>query len=221
MGYFYKLAQCDAFVLLDHVEFTKKSFTKRVKIHKQNNMEEAQFLTVPLQKHADHTAINALKLVEDEKWQKKIHAQIYNTYHKSPFYHQIEPLLDRFFVQPMESNSFSLFTIEIIKYIADVLKLETEWHVSSALDIDFSGPDVNVEIVSFLNGQTYVSGMGAKKYQQESLFDEKGILVEYSDFPSKFKTFSFPDQYFDKSILSYLATYDVAFLRDLLHPTNF
>ncbi len=209
MGYFYKIAQCDTFVFLDHVEYTKKSFTKRVKIHKPDSLEEDQYITIPLQKHSDHATINSLKLIEDDRWQKKICAQIYNTYHKAPYYYQIEPLLERFFNQPLNSNSFPQFTMEIIKYISESLELKPQWVTSSELDINFSGIDVNLDIISYLHGQTYISGMGAKKYQDESLFFEKGIQLEYSDFPSHFETLELPKHFLNKSILSYLSCFEL------------
>ena len=150
MGYFFKMAHCDTFVILDHVEFTKNSFTKRVKIHKADDWQEDQYITVPLQKHSDHAGINTLTIADNEHWQQKIKASIHQTYHKSPFYHQVEPLLERFFTRLLPSNSFSEFTIQIIQYIAELLGLKPEWIVSSDLDADYSGIDVNLDLVLHL-----------------------------------------------------------------------
>jgi len=216
MGYFYKIAQCDTFVLLDHVEFTKKSYTKRVKIHKSKNLEADQYLTVPLQKHSDHASIHSLKLMENEKWQKKTRNQIYDTYHKSPYYHQIEPLVDRFFNQPQMSDSFSNFNIEIIKCVAELLELKPQWILSSELGIEYSGIDINLEIVKHLGGHTYISGMGAKKYQDEDSFINNKIELQYSDFPSYFQTLDIPDHFLNKSIISYLAYYELEHLKTII-----
>ena len=150
MGYFFKMAQCDVFVLLDHVEYTKQSFTKRIKIHKPENLEDEQFIIVPLQKHSDFASINSLQIVENNKWQKKIANQIHQSYHKAPYYYQIEPLIERFFTQPLRSNSFSHFTIEIIQYIAAMLELNPKWIISSDLEIECTGKDVNFDIVNLL-----------------------------------------------------------------------
>jgi len=209
MGYFYKMAQCDVFVLLDHVEYTKQSFTKRVKIHKPGDLDDEQYIITPLIKHSDYATINSLYLTDNNKWQKKVAAQIHQSYHKAPFYFQIEPFLDRFFHQPLDSNSFSHFSIEIIKYIAKLLDLKPQWITSSELEVEYSGIDVNLDIVSLLGGQTYISGMGAKKYLDDSAFELKNIKILHSDFPKHFKALDLPDHFLNKSILSYLACYEV------------
>lgn len=216
MGYFYKMSQCDVFVFLDHVEFTKKSYTKRVKIHKANNLLEDQYLIIPLMKHSDHAAINSLRIVDDRKWQKKISTQIYQTYHKAPFYNQIGPIVDRFFNDSLESNSFSEFNIEIIKYIAELLAINPDYISSSDLDLAYTDQGVNLDILTSLKGTNYISGMGAKKYQNESAFIENDIQLKYSDYPSFFNDADLPHHFLNKSVLSYLAFYDVEELKGFL-----
>ncbi|MEM9547493.1 MAG: WbqC family protein [Bacteroidota bacterium] len=212
MGYFYKMAQSDTFVLLDHVQFTKKAYTKRVKIHKTGNWEEDQYLTIPLQKHSDHAAITSLKIVDNQHWQKKIKTQIEQTYRRAPYFHQLAPILETFFDQPPASNSFSEFTISIIQYMATLLQLHPKWIISKDLDINYSGIDVNFDISKHLNAQTYISGMGAKKYQDEDLFTNSKIQLVYSDYQSYFQTLDLPSHFLNKSSLSYLAHYDVDYL---------
>lgn len=216
MGYFYKMSQCDIFVLLDHVEFTKKSYTKRVKIHKADNDEEEQYLTIPLKKHSDHASINALQMVEDHKWQKKIRNLIYQTYHKAPYYHQVQPLIERFFETPLASNSFSEFTIEVIKYVAECLGIKPKWIISSDLDLEYSESDVNLDIIAHLEGDLYISGMGAQKYQNEELFTENKIKLEYSDFPTHFEALNIPAHFLNKSVISYLAHFDIEEVRKII-----
>ena len=220
MGYFYKMAQCDVFVLLDHVEFTKRSYTRRVLIHKSDNLNDEQYLTVPLQKHSDHIAINKLKISEDIDWQKKLKAQVYQSYHKAPFYYQLEPLMDTFFTHSLKSNSFSDFTITLIKFIAKTLNLNPKWVVSSELDMDFNDKNVNLEILTHLKAETYISGMGAKKYQDEEAFKSRQISLRYSDYKSHFENFNMPDHFLNKSVISYLAHYDLEFLHEMLHKAS-
>ena len=220
MGYFYKMAQCDAFVLLDHVEFTKRSYTKRVLIHNKDDMNQDQYLMIPLQKHSDHIAIKDLKITNDSKWQDKIKAQIHQTYHKAPFYNQLEPLMDSFLVNPPKSDSFSDFTIALIKFIAQTLNLNPTWVVSSHLDIEYTPKNINIDILSHLNADTYISGMGAKKYQDEEAFKTKEISLKYSDYKSYFENLHLPHHFLNKSIISYLAHYDLEFLHEMLHKAS-
>ena len=215
MGYFHKISLSDTFVFLDHVKYTKNSYTKRVKIHKPNDFLKEQYLTVPLKKHSDFSSINSLQIANDGKWQKKITAQIYETYHKAPYYHQIEPLIDKFFEQPILNPSFSSFNIEVIKYISDLLELKPQWLLSSEMNIPSSCLDVNLEIATRLEGTIYLSGLGGKKYQDESLFTERKMKLEYSDYPAKFKEVDIPDHFLNKSVLSYLVYFPLEVLKKM------
>jgi len=220
MGYFYKISLSDTFVFLDHVEYTKNSYTKRVKIHKPNDFNTEQYLTVPLQKQSDYTSINSLQIANNINWQKKILAQIYETYHKAPYYYQIEPILSRFFIQPIKTSSFSSFNIELIKYVSGLLELTPQWLLSSELNIPNSIQDVNLEIATRLKGDSYLSGLGAKKYQDENLFTERNMKLEYSDFPARFKELDIPTHFLNKSILSYLAYFHFDVLKKITFENN-
>lgn len=216
MGYFYKIAHCDAFVFLDHVEFTKKSYIRRVKIHKPNDQQQELYITIPLQKHSDHAAIKTLKALSKSNWQQKISAQVYQSYHKAPYFHQVAPLLDKYFLQPPNSDMFSPFTITLIKEIAELLGLNPQWHTSSALALSSEYEDVNLDIIKKLNGSAYLSGLGARKYQDEDEYEQQGISLHYSDFPKRFQEFDFPAHFMNKSIIAYLAYYDLEFLKEVL-----
>lgn len=222
MGYFYKMAQCDTFVFLDNVEFTKQSFTKRVHIHKGYGSEEDQYITVPLERHSDHSLIMELNIAQEQQWQQKITRQLYEAYHKAPFYHQVEPLIEAFFSKPQIQHSFSAYTIDIISYASNLLGLNTTLHTASQLNLEKSDIDesINLKILKHLGGTVYISGQGAKKYQDETQFHKENIVLEYSDFKSRFNTLSLPDHFYNKSIISYLAWYELDMLRGYLSSTD-
>ena len=208
LGYFYKIAQCDVFVFLDHVEYTKKSYTKRVKIHKGKLHYEDLYLSIPLKNHSDFTPINKLQIANHIEWQKKMYAQIYSTYHKAPYFKQILPLMETYFKIPSAFDFLSEFNISIIKSIAQLLDLHPTWVISSELPETFKGKNLNVDIVRSLQGSTYISGQGAKKYQNEALFEQQAIELKYSNFQKKFQALDVPNHFYNKSILSYLACFD-------------
>jgi len=217
MGYFFKIAQCDAFVLFDDAEFTKKSFIRRVKIHKPRERDEDKYLIVPLQKHSDFADISDLQLVNDSRWQHRIKAQIHQSYSKAPFYSQLAPIMDAFFTKLPEGKSFSDYTSDIIMTISEMLDLNPEWHFSHDLDINAHKANANIEMVKKINGSTYISGLGAKKYQTENQYLDQDIQLIYSDYPSYFKTLDIPTHFLNKSVISYLAFYEVEKLKDMLH----
>ncbi|MFT4535562.1 MAG: hypothetical protein ACJA1A_001509 [Saprospiraceae bacterium] len=220
MGYFYKIAQCDTFVFFDDVEYTKRSFIRRVKIHKPYKVNEDKYLIVPLQKHSDFADISELKLLSNSNWQRKIKAQIHQSYGKAPYYYQLESILDIFFKDKWSSESFANYSAEIILHISKMLELKCDWIHSKNLDIKKHKAEANIEIIKKVNGLEYISGLGAKKYQTEDQYLEQDIQLFYSDYPSHFRSKNLPIHFMNKSIISYLAYYQIEELQELICQTN-
>lgn len=220
MGYFFKIAQCDTFVFYDDAEYTKRSFIRRVKIHKPEKVDEDKYIIVPLQKHSDFANISELKLLCDFKWQHRIKAQIHQSYSKSPYYFQLESILDTFFTKEWKSDSFSSFGAEIIVHISNILNLERGWVYSSNLEVEKHNVEANIEIIKKVGGTQYVSGIGAKKYQKEDQYLEQGIELAYSDYPSYFKQKNLPRHFMNKSVISYLAWFPVEEIQELILKTD-
>ena len=220
MGYFYKIAQCDTFVFFDDVEYTKRSFIRRVKIHKPHKQDEDKYLIVPLQKHSDFADICELKLLVDSNWQRKIKAQIHQTYGKSPYYNQLESILDTFFTQSWNNDSFANFGTEIILHISNMLGLERNWVYSNNLDVQKHKAEANIEIINKTGGTEYISGLGAKKYQTKEQYQNQGIQLTYSDYPKHFRQYDLPAHLMNKSVISYLAWYPIETIQELLLNTK-
>ena len=215
MGYFYKIAQCDSFVFFDDVEYTKRSFIRRVKIHKPHEKNEEKYLIVPLQKHSDFADISDLRLLPGSKWQKRIKAQIHQTYGKAPYYFQLESILDTFFNQKWKDDSFANFSTEIILHVSSLLHLERNWIYSTNLNIKKHKAEANIEIIKKVKGTEYISGLGAKKYQTIEQYSDQGIVLTYSNYPAHFKSKNLPHHFMSKSIVAYLAWYPIEEIRAL------
>ncbi|MGK0313802.1 MAG: hypothetical protein ACI86M_000011 [Saprospiraceae bacterium] len=220
MGYFYKIAQCDTFVFFEDVEYTKRSFIRRVKIHKPHKVDEDKYLIVPLQKHSDFADIAELKLLIDPIWQRRIKAQIHQSYSKTPCYAQLESILDTFFTDKWEAEYFINFSTEIILHIARKLELECEWKYSSSLGIKKQSAEANIEIIKKVGGSKYISGLGAKKYQTKDQYLDQGIQLIYSDYPTRFRNKNLPTHFMNKSVISYLAWYKLEEIQELILHAN-
>lgn len=215
MGYFYKIALCDIFVFYDDAEYTQKSFIRRVLIHKEDRSEE-MFITVPLRKHSSFSKISDLKIIEGNEWRERIIAQVHQAYHKSAYYYQIEPLIYRFFEQPLHHTDLSSFNIVMIKYVSDLLDITPKWMMSSEMNIETSKNQAVIDVIKLVEGTQYISGNGARKYHIPSLFSDAEIELLYPDFPSRFDASQFPSDYKYKSILSLLANHKIEEIKNWL-----
>ena len=73
--------------------------------------------------------------------------------------------------------------MNLIKYILKKLEIKTKTYVSSELECD--NGDRNERLVNICNhfdAKIYLSGTGAKQYNDKELFLENNIEIKYSNF---------------------------------------
>jgi len=215
LGYFYKMAMSDHFVFYDSAEYTKKSFIRRVKIHHPANYNLEKYLIVPLKRHSDFSSINELSFLEDEAWSRKIKSYIHQAYHKAPFYFQLEVILDNISCQHTEYN-LSEYNIRLIQLVADTLDITKPYSLTSTMNITEKKARANIQICKNVGATKYISGYGAKKYQEDNQYQENGIQMEYSDFYNRWDKLNIPEDFKYKSIISHLACFPINFLKENL-----
>ena len=82
LGYFDKMDSCDAFVLLDNVQYKKNEYQNRNRIKTSNGW---QWLTVPAC-YKFPQKINEVLIDNSVNWQKKHICALQTNYGKSPFF---------------------------------------------------------------------------------------------------------------------------------------
>ena len=177
-GYFYKMLNCDIFVFLDNVQFSKNSIINRNKI-KTNSGET--WLTVPvLTKNSHQQLIRDVRINRTVDWRRKHKNSIQQYYIKAPFFKKYAPhLLDLYskdWERLVELNT------ALIKFVTDCLDIKKEFINASTLGLSGKSTDLLIEVCKKLNGDVYLSGEGSKKYMDEEKFKEAGIKIKYTDF---------------------------------------
>ncbi len=182
IGYFYKIWASDIFVLHDHVEYTKHSFTKRVFIRKYPATCEQDYLIVPLRRHSDFALISDLKICHEQNWQQKQINKIYYVYHKAPFFNDYFPVLERSILSSSDLIYLAEFNRQLILDILSFLNIDRKIVLSSELPVrGFQADEYNAELVAYLGGDLYISGTGAKKYQFNATYADRGISLIYNE----------------------------------------
>ncbi len=202
IGYFYKIWASDIFILHDNVEYTKHSFTKRVFIRKYPAESERDYLIVPLRKHSDFDLISDLKICHERDWQQKQINKLYYIYHKAPFFNDYFPTIKETILSSYDETYLTAFNKKLIFDILGLLDIERKIVFSSELPVrGFQADEYNAELVSYFDGDLYISGTGAKKYQFNTTYSERGISLIYNEIGSSLK--NTPPQYpvqFDVSL---------------------
>jgi hypothetical protein len=180
LGYFYKMAHCDTFVLLDDVQYTKNSFINRNRI---KTSQGELWLTMPVTTSGKFgQLINETILTQKELHVKKILSTIKLNYSQAPFFQVYFGEFEQILQTP--NNSLSELNIELIRWICKKLEIHTQIVKSSDLHInsELESTERLVAICQKLEAKCYLSGMGAFKYQDDAIFNTNGITLSKNKF---------------------------------------
>ena len=204
MGYFSKMSKSDVFVFLDDVEYSKGSFTSRVKIH-QNKDE--QWFTIPVKKHRSNALINEIQLDRSKNFELQLIKKVKQEYHHATFLKELIELLEKLFFTLKDIDSLAIYNRKVIEEFASIMQITPEFISSSELNLRYNKDQVVLTICEALQAENYISGLGGKKYLKEEAFAQKGIQLHYSDFNITDTHLKQPifESYQFKSIISWIA----------------
>jgi hypothetical protein len=176
LGYFYKMANCDVFILNDYALHSNSSFTHWNKV---KSSQGALKLTVPLSKK--EVRIRDVVISKDGRWRKKHWRTIRHCYHPSPYWAQYAKDFQSIYERPWE-KLYDL-NVALIKLIRKHLGIHTPLLVATELDsYRGGGTEPMVNVCRALGADVYLSGFGGKNYMDEDMFGRAGITVRYYDF---------------------------------------
>lgn len=202
LGYFYKIARSDIFVFLDDAQFSNSG------AHNYHNIKTPQGklrLKIPLEyKLGDN--INEVRTKDELGWKKDHLNKIRLNYKKAPYFEEIfndfELELNKKYKNLSELNT------EIVKFICAKFNFKTNYISASELNLNSSREEKVIDICNELDATIYLSGTGAKAYQVEENFINKGLTLEYSDFkPIAYKQLWNTDFLISVSIIDFLMNY--------------
>ena len=203
MGFFKKIQLADQFVFLDHVAFSKGSYTNRVKIHSVDGLSN-QWLTIPIKKHSMGTPISEIEIDRSKDFEDYLLTKIQNTYKSSPEFGDLFPKFKELASQTSKLNSLSQFNKKWIEFLCKAMGIDTGLVSSSSLSFGDSDQQVVFQICKELEAEIYISGMGGKNYLDEKAFADSNIDVEYSDFIQQCKQNNIDQSLIGKSSISWL-----------------
>ncbi len=190
IGYFQLLNAVDKYVIYDNIQFTKKGWINRNRIL-QNGKDT--LITIPVEKDSDYLNI-CQRSVSSGFDRKKLLNQIKESYRKAPYFNEIMPLIEEI-VNYNDNNLFNYIYHSIVK-ICDYLKIDTEFIISSTIDIDHSlkGQEKVIAICKALSATEYYNAIGGQELYSIIDFEKENIklnfvssnLVEYKQFSNEF-----------------------------------
>lgn len=175
-GYFHKVMYSDHFVWLDHVDIARKNFISRVPI---NSFSGKKYLLIPLKKHSFTDCITSMQIVNDS-W-KQTHLGQLSFYRKAPFYSLIMKRLKECYAS-LKSTSLVEINWTLFQMMLELLGIDPLITKSSNMNLLSKKEELMIEITKKLNGNVYLSGMQAERYQSPSNFWNQQIRLIYQDY---------------------------------------
>lgn len=175
IGYFQMIRQVDTFILLDDVQFSKRSWQQRNKIVYD---EKERLISIPVKtKGLRNQKINEVKIDNSVNWKYQHLQMIKHSYGGKTYFNDLKGILD--FYEEKHTN-LSNFTSSLIKFIARELNIKTKFLNSSDLPVHGIKSHYLYNICEYLGATEYLSAAGSKEYiESEAVFKKSNIVVNY------------------------------------------
>ena len=176
LGFFDKIVRCDAFVLLDDVQFPKTggTYCNRVKLLVGGS---GKWITAPVDRsYQGLRTIHEMEFQRGMPWRAKAMKTVECNYRKAPFFHEamelIGPLIEN------NENNLAAYNIHAIIGISERLGiLSDKFCTSSSLNHTGVSTELLISLTQAMEGDFYLCGSGALNYQNDALFDAAKIGV--------------------------------------------
>jgi WbqC-like protein family len=170
-----KADSCDVFVYLDNVQFQKNGLQNRNQIKSATG---PTWLTVPVHATLDKT-IRETRIV-DAHWKRKHMSSIAMNYARAPhlewFSKYLKPILES------DWELLSELNIAVTELLFNQLNIPCKRIRASELNVSGAADDLVVNICESVGAKVYVSGQGARGYQDQEKFHQRGIELLYQEY---------------------------------------
>ena len=178
LGYFHKIARADCFVFLEQAQYSRGSYSNRVRILDNGC---PCWLTQPV-RHSFGQAIGEVAFA-DNAWPDKHLSHLRNAYGDSSAFAEIWPELADIY-RTMPAESLATANRHLVTALSGRLDLKTEFATDGELGIDvLVGDDRLIALLSACGDDvSYLSGSGGRNYQNKDKFVHADISLVYAGY---------------------------------------
>jgi hypothetical protein len=180
LGYFQKMKKADVFILLDNAQLPGKGLPNRNYIKGKDGKKV--LLTVPIKKTngVNSTYIDATPDYSIP-WQKEHLNKIKDAYLKAPYFNKSYELIESVVLQ--KHDNLSKLNTVFIEKVCNLLEIKTQLILASSMtEKGLQKNERNIDLCLQMGATTYLSGQGAKKYNDEKLYAQHQLNIVYQNF---------------------------------------
>ncbi len=176
LGYFYKVHKSDVFVFLDNVQFSSSN------MHHWNTVQsngKTVRLKIPVE-YSFGDKLTQVRCKNELGWREKHLKILEDNYSNAPFFSTVFPEIREKLYE--DYNSLAELNIKMNTFIIEKMGMKAKIVLASDIETNGKKEELVIDICRSLGGDTYISGNGAKDYQDEEHFNQNGIKLVYTDF---------------------------------------
>jgi hypothetical protein len=184
LGYFDHISRCDAWVVLDIVQYTPRSWMNRNRIpHPMNGW---QYIGCNVRHVSEKTPIASVRLLDIERSRKKLLGQLTRYKKHAPYYPQVIDLVEGSFGK---AQSDALVDINVSGLSAVCGYLSIPFSPLIASEAAFPLPEITYagqwafEICALLGATTYLNPPGGRAIFRPDEFRARGIRLGFTRVP--------------------------------------
>lgn len=182
LGFYYKVAHSDIFVYLDDAQFSNEAAHNYNRIKTSNGELKVK---IPVDYHFKDL-IKDVYVKNGHENIAKMLKTIEQAYSKAQFFNELYPQFREIILHNFKT--ISELNIAINDWIFRGFGIKTKILKSSNMNIISFREERVIDICLFVGGDEYLSGNGARAYQTESHFIDKGLKLTYLDYkPIEYK----------------------------------
>ncbi len=193
VGWFDLVDQADVMVILDDVQFYKRSWQQRNQIRTRNGLE---FLTVPVKTAGRREQLIRDCELADQSSIVKMIKTIRANYAKTHFFRDIIDELEKTMIAGAEMGSLLELNCALISWIAGRLDITTPMYRASTINVGGRRGEHLAAICEHVEADHYLSPAGAENYliEDKNAFDRRNISVwlhvyEHPEYDQQFMPF--------------------------------
>ena len=199
-GFFYRVWQADAFVVLDRVQFPRGAtwVTRNRFKHDQGVV----WITVPVwRKHLGLQRVDRVRICNEIDWIAPQRRTLTHAYARAPYIADHRPFLDEMLDSKWERVVD--LNLEIMRYLMKALGLDTTLYLQSHLSSRTTGVNLLIDICRELDADSFLAQASARKHLDQAAFSAAGLALHELQIP----TFVYPQLWGD--FIANLSVFDM------------
>ena len=160
------------------MQYTKRDWRNRNKIKTPHGLI---WLTIPVQVKNKYTQKINETLVESDEWQMRHWKSIELNYKKAKYFKEVSELIRPFYFENKDQNLSSI-NRSLIRIICEYLGINTKITLCSDYVLSEGKNERLANLTFDSGGLIYVSGLSARDYINEDIFNKLDISIEWFDY---------------------------------------